>query len=76
VQRCREVTGVSLPLVSYRDIYTFLADGEVVTSESTRWFRGRDEVESDLAARGNRVLDMREAPDRPGSELVFIAQRQ
>jgi SAM-dependent methyltransferase len=75
VERRREVTDVSLPLVSFRHTYRFLADGAVVTSDSTRRFRSRDEVESSLAAYGYRVLDVREAPDRPGREFVFIAER-
>jgi len=75
VEQRLEVTGVSLPLVAFRYTYTFLADGAVVTSDSTLRFRNRDEVESSLAAHGYRVLDVREAPDRPGREFVFIAQR-
>jgi SAM-dependent methyltransferase len=75
VEQRREVTMVDLPLVSFRYTYTFLADGAVITSDSTLRFRGRDEVESSLAAQGYQVLDVREAPDRPGREFVFIAQR-
>ena len=75
VEQRREVTGVSPPLVSFRYTYTFLADGAVVTSDSTLRFRSRDELESNLAVHGYRVLDVREAPDRPGREFVFIAQR-
>lgn len=75
VEQRREVTGVSLPFVSFRNTYTFLADGAVVTSDSTLRFRSRDEVESSLAAHGYRVLDVRQAPDRPGREFVFIAER-
>lgn len=75
VERRLEVTAVDLPLVSFRYTYTFLADGAVVTSDSTLRFRERDEVESSLAGRGYRVLDVRDAPDRPGRELVFIAER-
>lgn len=48
---------VSLPFVSFRYTYRFLADGAVVTSESTLRFRARDEVETSLAARGYRVSD-------------------
>jgi len=66
---------VSFPLVSYRWTYRFLADGTVITSDSTRRFRNRDETESSLVASGYRVLDVREAPDRPGREFVFIAER-
>ncbi|WP_030917579.1 class I SAM-dependent methyltransferase [Streptosporangium amethystogenes] len=75
VERRLEVTDVSLPLVSFRFTYTFLADGAVVTSDSTLRFRDRDEVETSLVAGGYRVLDVREAPDRPGREFVFIAER-
>jgi SAM-dependent methyltransferase len=75
VEQRREVTDVSLPFVSFRNTYTFLADGTVVTSDSTLRFRSRDEVESSLLTQGYRVLDVREAPDRPGREFVFIAER-
>lgn len=75
MEQCREVTDVSLPFVSFRHTYRFLSDGTVVTSDSTLRFRGRDEVESSLVANGYRVLDVREAPDRPGREFVFISER-
>ena len=75
VERHLEVTEVSLPFVSFRNTYRFLADGAVVTSDSTLRFRHRDEVESSLIAHGYRVLDVREAPDRPRRELVFVAER-
>ena len=74
VRQDRQVTAVNLPLVSFRYTYTFLADGTVLTSDSTLRFRSRDELESSLAAHGYRVLDVREAPDRPGREFVFITQ--
>jgi len=75
VEQRRQVTAVNLPLVSFRCTYTFLADGAVITSDSTLRFRGRDELESSLAAQGYRVLDVRDAPDRPGREFVFITER-
>jgi hypothetical protein len=75
VERHREVTDVRLPLVSFRYTHRFLADGNVIASDSTLRFRSRDEVDSSLTAHGYRVLDVREAPDRPGHEFVFIAQR-
>jgi len=75
VDRRFEVTSVSLPLVSFRYTYAFLHDGVVVASDSTLRFRSRDEIESSLATGGYRVLDVREAPDRPGREYVFIAER-
>jgi SAM-dependent methyltransferase len=75
VEQRFELTAVDLPLVSFRFTYTFPADGTVITSDSTLRFRDRDELEQSLAAAGYRVLDVREAPDRPGREFVFIAQR-
>jgi SAM-dependent methyltransferase len=75
VEQRREVTAVNLPLVSFRYTYTFLAGGAVITSDSTLRFRDRDELESSLAAQGYRVLDVRDAPDRPDREFVFITER-
>ncbi|MDX8143391.1 hypothetical protein SK854_14790 [Lentzea sp. BCCO 10_0061] len=65
---------MNLPLVSFRYSYRF-EDGEVVTSDSTLWFREREDLESLLTGHGYRVLEVRDAPDRPGREFVFIAQR-
>jgi SAM-dependent methyltransferase len=70
-----ELTGVSGPLVSFRWTYVFAADGQVLTSDSTLRFRGREEAEADLVAQGYVVDDVRDAPDRPGRELVFVAHR-
>jgi SAM-dependent methyltransferase len=75
VERRLEVTDVRLPLVSFRYTYRFLSDGAVVTSNSTLRFRDRDDLEADLLAGGYRVRDVRQAPDRPGREFVFIAER-
>jgi SAM-dependent methyltransferase len=75
VERRGEVTAVKLPFVSFRYTYTFRADGAVITSDSTLRFRCREELESSLAAQGYQVLEVREAPDRPGHEFVFITQR-
>ena len=73
VEQRSEVTEVALPYVSFRATYTFAADGLAVTSESTLRFRSRAEVEESLAANGFTTLDVRDAPDRPGREYVFIA---
>ncbi|MGX1547943.1 class I SAM-dependent methyltransferase [Streptomyces adustus] len=66
---------VSLPLVTFRWTYRFAADGQVLTSDSTLRFRERDEVEEDLTAHGYVVEGIRDAPDRPGREFVFLARR-
>ncbi|MEU1786694.1 class I SAM-dependent methyltransferase [Streptomyces sparsogenes] len=70
-----EVTEVAGPLVSFRWHYGFAADGEVLTAESTLRFREREEVEADLAEQGFELLEVRDAPDRPGKEFVFVAVR-
>ncbi len=75
VEQRREITEVSLPFVSLHNTYTFLADSEALTSDSTLRLRSRQEVESSLADQGYQTLDVREAPDRPGNEFVFITQR-
>jgi SAM-dependent methyltransferase len=70
-----EVTDVDLPLVSFRWTYVFASDGQVLTSDSTLRFRERPEIERDLAAHGFTVDEIRDAPDRPGREFVFVASR-
>jgi len=37
--------------------------------------REQAEIEKDLVAAGFDVADVRDAPDRPGKELVFLARR-
>jgi SAM-dependent methyltransferase len=75
VERRLAAIDVRLPLVSFRSTYHFQADGAVLTSDSTLRFRSREEVEQSLAQQRFRVLEVREAPDRPGNEFVFITQR-
>jgi len=43
-------------------------------STSTLRFRERSELERDLARYWFNVLDVRDAPDRPGKEMVFLTQ--
>jgi SAM-dependent methyltransferase len=62
------------PLVSFRWTYVF-PDGNALTSDSTLRFRERSEVEAALLAHGFTVEDVRDAPDRPGREFVFVARR-
>jgi hypothetical protein len=70
-----EVTAVDGPLVSFRWTWMFAADGATLTSSSTLRFREREQVEADLAAAGLVPVDVRDARDRPGLELVFLARR-
>jgi SAM-dependent methyltransferase len=70
-----EITEVALPFVRFRCTNTFEADGTVIVSDSTLRFRERDEVCDDLARHHFHVVDIRDAPDRPGREWVFVARR-
>ncbi len=74
VEQRFEVTDVALPRVSFRYTYRFARDGRVLTSDSTLRFRSRDEIYGSLASAGFTTLEVRDAPDRPGREDVFIAQ--
>ncbi|MFD2419472.1 class I SAM-dependent methyltransferase [Amycolatopsis pigmentata] len=65
---------VNLPFVSFRYTYRFIAEGTTLTSDSTLRFRDRDELEKSLGALGYRVRAVRQAPDRPDREFVFIAE--
>jgi SAM-dependent methyltransferase len=69
-----ELLDVSMPFVSFRHSYRF-PDGSVIPSDSTLRFRSRAEVEQSLVRCGFRVVDVRDAPDRPGEEHVFIARK-
>ena len=74
VEAWPEVTDVTGAQVSFRWTFAF-ADGEILTSDSTLRFRGRDEITSSLRAAGFTVAPVRDAPDRPGLEFVFVARR-
>ncbi|MCK2215482.1 class I SAM-dependent methyltransferase [Actinomadura sp. ATCC 31491] len=74
VEHWVELLEVDGPLVTFRGTWVFAADGAVLTSLSTLRFRERAEVEEDLRAHGYVVRDVRDAPDRPGREHVFLAR--
>lgn len=74
-ERWAEVTSVDLPLVSFRHTYVFQPGGDVLVSDSTLRFRTRAEVEASLVHGGLVLEDVRDAPDRPGLEHVFVARR-
>lgn len=71
-----DVLRVALPFVTFRSTITFDADGSTLTSESTLRFRSREEVDASLLSAGFQVHEVREAPDRPGNEYVFLAIRR
>jgi hypothetical protein len=69
-----DVAAVSGELVSYRRTYAF-ADGTTLISDSTRRFWSRAEIEDSLRSAGYGLADVRDAPDRPGREWVFISRK-
>jgi SAM-dependent methyltransferase len=75
VQTWTNLTAVTENLVSFRATCVFEAENLVLTSDSTLRFRGRLELADSLAAAGLLVDEVRDAPDRPGREFVFVACR-
>ena len=75
IEHWTELREVTLPLVTFRASWIF-PDGELLTSDSTLRFRDRAEVQASLTSHGFSVVDVRDAPDRPGRELVFLARRE
>lgn len=75
VETWMDVIRVAGELVTFRDTNRFDEDGTAIVSESTLRFRGKDAVTEHLRRAGFAVLEVRDAPDRPGREFVFIARR-
>ncbi len=71
-----ELTEPSPPLVSFTTRFVFEVDGAVLSSGSTLRFRSRREIGDSLLSSGFLLDDVRDAPDRPGRELVFLARRR
>lgn len=63
-------------LVTFRWTYVFEKDGSVLSSDSTLRFRSREETELSLTKSGFIVKEVRDAPDRPSLEFVFIAIKE
>ncbi|MCL2515185.1 MAG: class I SAM-dependent methyltransferase [Microbacteriaceae bacterium] len=68
-----EVLEVDGRLVTFRSSNLF-EDGTVIEVDTTLRWRTREEIRVSLAAAGFEVVDVRDAPDRPGREFVFIAR--
>lgn len=73
VRSWEQVIDVDGPLVTFRSTRVFDTDGVTLTSLSTLRFRTSDEVAASLTACGYVLDQVRDAPDRPGLELVFLA---
>jgi len=75
IETWTQLIEVEEPLVSFRHTFRFDRDDLELVSDSTLRFRSRDEIEESLDAAGFRPREVRDAPDRPGLEFVFLAQR-
>ena len=75
VESWEEVIDVSGDLVTFRSMTVFRRDDVVLESRSTLRFRQRLEIEASLRQERFELVDVRDAPDRPGREMVFVARR-
>ena len=64
---------VTEPLVTFRHTYVF-ADGTRLVSDSTLEFRTLDQLTAATEAAGFEVVEVRDAPDRPGLEHVLLCR--
>ncbi|MFC4241916.1 class I SAM-dependent methyltransferase [Gryllotalpicola reticulitermitis] len=72
VEIWQEVLDVTGRLVAFRTSYQF-EDTLVGVDTTLRW-RTEEELRVSLAIAGFETIDVRDAPDRPGREFVFIAR--
>lgn len=70
------LTSVNFPFVSFRYTTVFESDGAELVSDSTLRFRSRTEFETSLDEAGFDLIEIRDAPDRPALEWVFVAMRR
>jgi SAM-dependent methyltransferase len=75
VESWEEVTHVSGDLVTFRSMTVFRRDDVTLESVSTLRFRDRSQVEATLLTEGFELREVRDAPDRPDREMVFLARR-
>ncbi|WP_426594573.1 class I SAM-dependent DNA methyltransferase [Cellulomonas sp. McL0617] len=69
-----DLVDVSGELVTFRWTNVFHDDGTTLVSDSTLRFRTQARIEESLRVAGFETLEVRDAPDRPGKELVFVAR--
>lgn len=73
VHEWTDLLDVAAPYVTFRGTFVFASDGAELTSDSTLRFRSKDEIAGQLWESGFMVDEIRDAPDRPGKEYVFVA---
>lgn len=75
VEAWSELTTVDGELVTFSSTTAFRDEDVEIESTSTLRFRERADVAASLIDAGFTVDDVRDAPDRPGHEFVFLARR-
>jgi SAM-dependent methyltransferase len=75
VEDWAEVVSVDGEFVTFDSPTVFRSDGVRIDSRSTLRFRGRSALSDSLEAAGFVVDEVRDAPDRPGLEFVFVARK-
>lgn len=75
VEEWVEVVDVRDGCVTFESPTIFHRDGVRIDSTTTLRFRTRAELTASLRAAGFDVDEVRDAPDRPGAEFVFIARK-
>lgn len=70
-----QVLGYDNELLRFRETFRFENETEMI-SESTLRYRNREHIEATLDAAGFEVREVLDAPDRPGRQLIFVAQRR
>ena len=75
VSSWEEVTEVAGDVVTFRSMTVFHRDSLTIESRSTLRFRDRPTIEASITEAGFTLEEVRDAPDRPGRELVFLARR-
>ncbi len=71
-----ELQSVRLPHVSFKWTWFFHDTNATISSDSTIVFRSKSQLTNNLSAAGFSVEDIREAPDRPAKEMVFVARKR
>ncbi|WP_333615301.1 class I SAM-dependent methyltransferase [Glutamicibacter sp.] len=70
-----QVLGYANELLRFRETFRF-EDGTELISESTLRYRSREHIEATLNAAGFDIRGVYDAPDRPGRQFIFVAQRR
>jgi hypothetical protein len=75
VESWEDVIDAAADRVTFRSTTAFARDDLVLESTSTLRFRDRPDIEASLVDAGFELAEIRDAPDRPGLEFVFVARR-